>query len=107
MLAEGYEIAREFLEGMRSELHKVRSVMTTGVTTVPEDMPAREIANLMHAKNIKRVPVVRDGKLVGIVARSDLVRALAARLSEKGPELPPPPSSIDEALRRRREEAEN
>ena len=57
----------------------------------------------MHAKNIKRVPVVRDGKLVGIVARSDLVRALAQALGEE-----PPPSvemeRVDEALRRRREE---
>ena len=29
----------------------------------------------MHAKNIKRVPVVREGKLVGIVARSDLIKS--------------------------------
>ncbi|MGE0418559.1 MAG: CBS domain-containing protein [Acetobacteraceae bacterium] len=105
MLAEGHELAREFLEGMRSEQHKVRSVMTAGVTTVPEDMPAREIASLMHAKGIKRVPVVRDGRLVGIVARSDLVRALAAKLGTNGPELPPPSGSIDEALRRGREQA--
>ena len=56
--------------------------MAAGAVTVTEDTPAREIAQLMHAKHIKRVPVVRDGKLVGIVARSDLVRALAQRLEE-------------------------
>jgi predicted transcriptional regulator len=77
--------------------------MSPGATTVTEDMPARDIARLMYAKNIKRVPVLRDGKLVGIVARSDLVRALAQKLGEK----PLPvvePERLDEALRRRREE---
>ena len=43
-------------------------------------MPAREIAQLMYTKHIKHVPVVREGKLVGIVSRSDLVHALSRRL---------------------------
>ena len=65
---------------------------------------SRELGTLEYSKNIKRVPVVRDGKLVGIVARSDLVRALAQKLGE---EPSPPPielETLDEALRRRREE---
>jgi CBS domain-containing protein len=37
---------------------------------------------LLETKRIKRVPVVRDGKLVGIVSRANLVRALAAAKSE-------------------------
>jgi CBS domain-containing protein len=37
------------------------------------------IAALMAEKNIKRVPVVSDGSLVGMVSRADIVRALAAR----------------------------
>ena len=57
--------------------------MSAGATTVTEDTLARDIAQLMCAKNIKRVPVLRDGKLIGIVARSDLVRALAQKLDEK------------------------
>jgi CBS domain-containing protein len=57
----------------------------------------------MHAKGIKRVPVLRDGKLVGIVTRTDLVRALAQKLSELEPP-PPRPISVDEALRLGREE---
>ncbi len=36
----------------------------------------------MYSKHIKRVPVMRSGKLVGIVSRSDLVRALVQRLGE-------------------------
>ena len=86
MLAEGCELAPAFLEGIQEQHRKVKSVMGLGATTVTEDTPAREIARLMHAKNIKRVPVVRDGKLVGIVARSDLVRALAQKLEEKATE---------------------
>jgi signal-transduction protein with cAMP-binding, CBS, and nucleotidyltransferase domain len=58
----------------------------------------------MHTHNIKRVPVVRGGQLVGIVARSDLVRALAQKLGES----PAAPNrfereTLNEALRRARE----
>ena len=83
MLADGFELAPTFLEGIREQNCKVKSIMAPGATTVTEDAPAREVAHLMYAKNIKRVPVVRDGRLVGIVARSDLVRALAQKLDEK------------------------
>lgn len=103
MLAEGMEIAPIFLEGIREQHRKVHSVMSKGAITVTEDMPAREIAHLMYEQHIKRVPVVRDGKLVGIVARSDLVRALARKLGEREPEQRPLVGSVNEALRRGRE----
>jgi CBS domain-containing protein len=102
MLAEGGHLAPAFLEGIREQRRKVKSVMSPGATTVTEDTPARDVARLMYSKNIKRVPVLRDGKLVGIVARSDLVRALAEKLAEK----PPPvqePETLNEALRRARQ----
>jgi CBS domain-containing protein len=83
MLAEGTEIAPAFLKAIQDHHRKVKSVMSVGATTVTEDTLASEIARLMYAKNIKRVPVLRDGKLIGIVARSDLVRALAQKLDEK------------------------
>jgi CBS domain-containing protein len=82
MLAEGFELAPAFLQGIQEQHRKVKSVMSSGATTVTEDVPAREVANLMYEKNIKRVPVVRDGRLVGIVARFDLIRALAQKLGE-------------------------
>jgi CBS domain-containing protein len=105
MLAEGTNLAAEFLEGIHEQQHKVKSVMAKSVITVTEDTPAREIASLMYGKNIKRVPVVRDGKLAGIVARSDLVRALAQKLSETPGAGPSAPASVDEALRRGRTKA--
>ena len=82
MLADGFELAPAFLQGIKEQHRKVQSVMSAGATTVTEDTLARDVAHLMYRKNFKRVPVVRDGKLVGILARSDLVRALALKLGE-------------------------
>jgi CBS domain-containing protein len=104
MLADGFELAPEFLEGIREQQRKVKSVMSAGVTTVTEGTPARELAHLMHTKSIKRVPVVRDGKLVGIVARSDLVRALAQKLEEKPAASATRAGTPNEALRRGRDQ---
>lgn len=104
MLADGFELAPAFLEGIQEQQRKVKSVMAPGATTVSEETPAREVASLMYAKNIKRVPVVRDGKLVGIVARSDLIRALAQKLDEKSAAATSEQETLNEALRRRREE---
>ena len=105
MLAEGFQLAPAFLDGVREQHRKVKTVMSPGAVTVTEDMPAREVAHLMHSKNIKRLPVMRDGKLVGIVARSDLVRALAAKLGEAPSAAGSEPRSVNEALRRGREHA--
>jgi CBS domain-containing protein len=105
MLAEGFELAPAFLEGIREQQRKVKTVMTPGATTVAEETLARDVAHLMYAKNIKRVPVVRDGRLVGIVARSDLVRALAQKLEEKPAAANIELATLNEALRRRREES--
>jgi signal-transduction protein with cAMP-binding, CBS, and nucleotidyltransferase domain len=101
-----FELAPAFVEGIREQHRKVKNVMTSGVTTVTEEMPARDVAHLMYTKNIKRVPVLRDGKLVGIVARSDLVRALAQKLEEKPPAQSTRLETLNEALRHRREEGD-
>ena len=84
MLAEGTDLAPAFLDAIREQRHKVRAVMAHCVTSITEDTQAREIASIMYDRNIKRLPVMRDGRLVGIVARSDLVRALADRLEQHG-----------------------
>ena len=64
---------------------KVRDVMTYEVHTVTEDAPLDEIVQLMERHQIKRLPVVRDGKLVGIVTRVNLLRALASVVGETKP----------------------
>ena len=77
MLAEGFELAPDFLDVVQSEREKVRRVMKTEITTVAENTTVGEVAKLLVAKSIKRVPVLRDSRLVGIVSRGDLVRVLA------------------------------
>jgi CBS domain-containing protein len=56
---------------------KVGEVMTPDVRTVTEDDPLEQVVHLMERHRIKRVPVTRDGKVVGIVTRANLMRALA------------------------------
>lgn len=56
---------------------KVAEVMTDDVISAGEETPVGEIANLLEKHRIKRVPILRDGKLVGIVSRSNLIQALA------------------------------
>ncbi len=57
----------------------LRDIMTQQVTIVTPQTPVGQIARLLEEKHIKRVPVVEDGKLVGIVSRANLLQALAAQ----------------------------
>lgn len=76
LISDESERARDYVK-----LHgqSVRQIMTRDVVTVSETTPINEIARLLEERRIKRVPVLRGGKVVGIVSRADLVRALAAR----------------------------
>ena len=68
-------------EAMRHALasqHLARDIMVGPVITVEEDTDISEVARLLGSYRIKRVPVVRDGRVVGILSRADLLRALAA-----------------------------
>jgi CBS domain-containing protein len=67
------QLAAEFV---KSHGRKVADVMSRNVITAREDTPALEIARLMETHGIKRVPIVADGKLVGIVSRADFLTAL-------------------------------
>lgn len=54
-------------------------IMSTRVVTVQETTPVDEIAQILTSNRFKRVPVVRDEKVVGIVSRADIVRMMASR----------------------------
>jgi CBS domain-containing protein len=55
----------------------VADIMSHDVIAISEETPVSEIAALLTERKIKRVPVVCDGKLVGIVSRADIVHAVA------------------------------
>lgn len=67
---------------VKSHGHCARDVMTTDTVTVTEDTTLAEIAEIMEAKRLRRVPVLLAGRVVGIVSRGDVVRALVARPEE-------------------------
>lgn len=64
----------------KSHGKKVSELMTRDVVSATEDTPLWEIAALFERKRIKRVPIVHDGKLVGVVSRSNLIQALASAI---------------------------
>jgi len=64
---------------------KVEEVMTAEVQTVREDTSLEEVVHLMERRRIKRVPVRRGRSLVGIVTRSNLMRAVARLVYEAQP----------------------
>jgi len=86
----GETLAADFAQ---SHARKVADIMTRAVITATPDTPLHEIAALMERHAVKRVPIVANGALVGIVSRANLVQAVAS----SGKELDVPPS--DKAIR--------
>ena len=72
-------LAEEFA---KSHGRRVSEVMSTHVVSASEETPLGEIATLLEKHRIKRVPIMRDGKLVGIVSRSNLIQAVASQHPE-------------------------
>jgi len=90
-LASDRELARDYV---KSHGRKVSDIMTRDVVTVSDTTELAEVANLLETKQIKRVPVLRDGRLAGIVSRANLVRALAA-----APRVPTSEGDDDRSMR--------
>jgi CBS domain-containing protein len=62
---------------IRTHSWRVGDVMTGTVVTIDENMPVDRIAAIMSANDIKRVPVMRGDRMIGIVSRADILRGLA------------------------------
>jgi CBS domain-containing protein len=76
---------------------KVSEIMTTEpLLTVGEETPLEKIVALMETNNVKRLPVMRDGKVVGIVSRSNLLQAVASLARDF-----PDPTADDDHIRNR------
>jgi CBS domain-containing protein len=75
VLTESETLAADYV---KSHARKVSDVMTKRVITAAPEMQLSEIATLLEKNRIKRVPIVQNGQLVGIVTRANLVQAFAA-----------------------------
>jgi len=62
---------------LTKKARQVKGIMSTKVMSVNEDTPVEEIALLMAMHKIKRLPVMKGNKIVGIVSRADIVSAIA------------------------------
>jgi CBS domain-containing protein len=65
-------------EYTKSHGRRARDVMSHPVIPVAEDATLSEAATLLETRRIKRLPVIRDGLIVGVISRANLVRALAS-----------------------------
>lgn len=61
-------------------------IMSSKVVSVTEDTPVEDVASLMIERKVRRVPVVREGRPIGIVTRGDLVRQALAGAIRRGEE---------------------
>jgi CBS domain-containing protein len=62
---------------LAKKARQVKGIMSTKVVSVNEDTPVEEIAQIMATRKIKRLPVMKGNKIVGIVSRADIVSAIA------------------------------
>lgn len=83
-------------EYVHTHSRKVKDVMTRNVITVDPDTSLDGIVDLMEKRHIKRVPVVEDGRLTGIVSRANLIQALASLAGDL-----PAATATDETIRAR------
>jgi CBS domain-containing protein len=85
-------------EFIKSHSRKVSDVMTRNVVVAKPDTPLHEIATLLERNRIKRVPVVQDGKIVGLVSRANLVQALASWREADTPSVVPDDVALRDAV---------
>ncbi|TBW39718.1 CBS domain-containing protein [Siculibacillus lacustris] len=84
-LAQGQSLSTEFLETTRPNARTAEEVMNKPVISISEEADLAEIARVLTEHKVKRLFVVRDGRLVGVVSRADLARALSEAEDEHHP----------------------
>ena len=77
--------ARQAADFFHAHGRHVRDVMTPDVISVAHDAPLEGVVATMEKNRIKRVPVTKDGRVIGVVSRSDLLRALIGRVRDAAP----------------------
>ena len=95
LFADKQTLANEFV---KEHSRKVSDVMTRNVITAAPEAQLSDIATLLEKNRIKRVPIIEDGKLVGIVSRANLLEALVALHPQPKSAAVADDSSIREAI---------
>ncbi|MGI9426048.1 MAG: CBS domain-containing protein [Hyphomicrobiaceae bacterium] len=80
-LPEPEEAARRFA---KSHGRRAHDIMSRPVVSVADDVELRDVAEVLERHKIKRVPVIKDGHIIGLIARSDLIRAFSKVPAAKG-----------------------
>lgn len=91
LLADPAERARDYA---RTHGRTAQDVMTTDPLTLGPDVPVDRVAKLLEERDIRRVPIVAAGRLLGVVSRADLLKAVLAAA-------PDTPAAADDASIRR------
>jgi CBS domain-containing protein len=75
------------IDYIKTHGRRAREVMTSELITANDDTRIEEVAEILEKHRIKRVPVIHDGKLVGIVSRANLLHGLVARQTDGNPSI--------------------
>jgi CBS-domain-containing membrane protein len=94
LMDTGASAAHDFVA---AQTRRVSDVMTRKVITASEDTTLRELVDLMERHTIKRIPIVREDVLVGVVSRADILKALLSREPDS-PVLQPTDKALRQAV---------
>lgn len=83
----------EALEYAKARGRTARDIMSAATITIGEEASVEDAARILEEKGVRRLPVLKERRLVGVVSRADLLRALLT------PEAPGPATNDDRALR--------
>jgi CBS domain-containing protein len=92
LLAEGEDLHPDYLRHLEEAGRSAREIMSSPLIAVEEEAGLVTVAEILSTHRIKRVPVLRDGRIVGVVSRADLVKAVA----KHAPDFEPAPVTADE-----------
>ncbi|HUO53275.1 MAG TPA: CBS domain-containing protein [Rhodoblastus sp.] len=77
ILSGGQDMASVYLDAMERDAEPVRLIMAKPAICVDENAPIAEVSDLMSAHRVKRILVLREGAVVGVITRADLLRFFA------------------------------
>jgi CBS domain-containing protein len=100
LLSGGQDMAEGYLDALEREAETVRQIMAKPALCVDEDAAVADVADLMGANRVKRILVLREGVVVGVVTRADLLRLFAPEQSP--PAMPVTPDAFEAARQQAR-----